>query len=212
MGEVMSNHTQEPPMRVTRFALLLTAATTISLAGSAFAAGPASLTFTDPAKDNVSPTSSGDITGVTFSTSGPGTGASFTPKNLLVTLALAAAPGTDGTTQYQVGWSINGCEYYMQYAPGARLSPDFGFAKCGSEPDATGDAGTSFGFGVQPKGNSLVFKALVKDLPNKVKPGMTLSGLNAWADLVDPSGLFGPASVTGPLYDVAATKKTYKLG
>lgn len=134
------------------------------------------------------------------------------PKNLVVSLALGAAPSGDGTTQYQVGWSIGDCEYYMQYAPGAKVSPDFGFANCGSEPDATGDSGTSFGFLVQPKGNSLVFKVLIKDLPNKVKPGMTFSGLNAWADFVDPSGFFGPASVTGPLYDVATTTKTYKLG
>ena len=197
-------------MRLRRPALVLAAVASFSLAGTAFAAGPRSVTFADPAKDNVSPTASGDITGVTFSTTGPGKGKGYTPKSLVVTLSLGAAPSADA--QYQVGWTIDGCEYYMQYAPGARLSPDFAYADCGSEPDATGDAGTSFGFQPQLKGSSLVFKAVIKDLPNKVKLGATLSSLNAWADAVEPTGLYGPASFTGPLYDTAKTTKDYTLG
>lgn len=199
-------------MSMLRPAVLLAAVASLLLGGAAMAAGPQSVTFTDPAKDNVSPTASGDITAVTFSTTGLGKGRAYTAKNLVVTLRLGAAPGSDGTTQYQVGWSIDGCEYYMQFAPGARVSPDFGYADCGSEPDATGDAGTSFGFLAQPKGNTLEFKVAIKELPNKVKLGTTFADLNAWADFVEPAGFFGPASFGKPLYDVADTTKTYRLG
>ena len=199
-------------MRLLRPALLLAAVATFSLAGSALAAGPKSLTFADPAKDNVSPTASGDITGVTFTTSGPGKGAAYKPKNLVVTLALGGAPGTNGTTMHHVGWTIDGCEYYMNAASGARVSADFGFADCGSAPDATGDSGTSFGFSVLPKGNSLVFKVVIKDLPNKVQLGSDLGGLNAWTDAVEPTGFFGPASFGQPLYDQARTFQEYTLG
>lgn len=195
-----------------RPAVLLAALAAVPMGGSAFAGGPQRVSFTDPAKDNRSATASGDITSVTFTTSGPGTGRAYTPKNLVVTLGLAAPPGTDGTTQYQVGWSIAGCEYYMQFAPGARVSPDFGFADCGSEPDATGDAGTSFGFLAQPKGNTLEFKVAIKELPNKVKLGAAFTDLYAWADFVEPAGFFGPASFGEPLYDTASSTKVFRLG
>lgn len=200
-------------MRLRRPALVLAAAATISLGGNAFAAGPQSVTFTDPAKDNVSPTASGDITGVTFTTKGLGKGKGYTPKSLVVTLALGDVPGANGTTQYQVGWTIEGCEYYMQAALGAKVFDTFGSASCGSAPDATGSDATSFGFSALPTGKSLVFKVLIKDLPNKVKPGVDLNALNAYADLVEPTGLIGAASLgAGPLYDTAATTKDYTLG
>lgn len=197
-------------MRFLRPALAAAAIATFSLAGSAFAAGPNVTTFADPAKDSRAVEASGDITGVTFTTKGKDKG--NTPKNLIVTMALGDAPNTNGTTQYYVGWTIDGCEYYMYIAPGAGIFDSFAFAQCGSEPDATGDTGTSFGFSAVPMGKTLVFKALIKDLPNKVKPGAVFTGLNAYTDLVEPSGLIGPASLgLGAIYDTAETTKTFKL-
>ncbi len=200
-------------MRFLRPALAAAALATFSLAGSAFAAGPNVTQFADPTDDSMSATASGEITGVTFTTKGLGKGKAYVPKSLVVTMALGDVPGTNGTTQYYVGWTIEGCDYYMYMAPGAKTFASFGNADCGSEPDSTGNTGTSFGFSAVPVGKAMEFKVAIKDLPNKVKPGVELSGLNAYTDLVEPTGLIGTASLgLGALYDTAKTTKDFTLG
>ena len=203
-------------MRVTRPAIVLAAVAALAFASSASAAGgPSTLTFKDAAGDNISPSAASDITGITFSTSGTGKGKSYVAKNLVVTMALGAAPTSDGTTVYQVQGTLPGCGYYsMQYMPGASLIQSSGYAECGSEPDETGSTGTLFDFSIEAKGNSLVFSVPLKAMPGKVAAGMTLSELSAYTDFVEPAtGLFGPAAITGnAVYDTAATDASYKIG
>ena len=58
------------------------------------------LTFADPAGDNISPSAASDITGVTFTTTGTGKGKKYVAKNLVIIMKLGAAPTADGTTVY----------------------------------------------------------------------------------------------------------------
>ena len=204
-------------MRRSRLAVLLASVATVSLAGSALAAGPNTLSFKDAPGDNVSPSAASDITGVTYTTAGSGKGKAYTAKSLVVTLALGAAPTSDGTTVYDVHFSVPGCgAYSMQYMPGAELIQVSGYAECGSEPDETGSTGTLFDPSVEVKGNSIVYTVPLKTLPGKVAAGTTLTDLLAYTDFVEPAtGLFGPAGLFGAdaaVYDKASTTSSYKVG
>ncbi len=177
--------------------------------------GPQTLTFADPAGDNVSPSASSDITGVTFSTKGTGTGKKYVPTSLLLTMTLSGPPTSDGTTIYSIDTNLVGCgDLYLQYTPGAKLGDTFNYADCGSAPDATGSTGTSFGAAPEARGNTLVWRIPFKNLPTKVTVGSEFTALNAYTDFIDPAtGIFGPASLTGtPLYDTAETPKSYTVG
>jgi hypothetical protein len=202
-------------VRAARPALAFAAVLGIALASAASAAGPATLTFPDPKGDNTSPGAAQDITGVTFTTSGTGTGRNYVAKNLVITLSLAAAPSTDGTTIYEVAFDQPGCgNVYVSVVPGSIvLDPSYNSAGCGSAADATGSTSTSFAGAPEVKGSSFVWTLPMRSLPAPVTPGMTLSGVNAFTDFIDPAfGSFGPGAVTGPLYDTAATDTSYKVG
>jgi hypothetical protein len=187
----------------------------IGLATAASAAGPSALTFSDPKGDNVSPGAGQDITGVTITTTGTGTGKKYVAKDLVITLSLAAAPTTDGTTIYQVAFNQPGCgNVYVSVVPGSVvLDPSYNSADCGSAPDATGSTSTSFAAAPEVKGSSFVWTIPMKSFPAPITPGMTLSGVNAFTDFIDPAfGSFGPGAFTGPLYDTATTDTSYKVG
>ena len=202
-------------MRRHRLAVLLASVATVSLAGSALAAGPKTLAFTDAKGDNVSPSAAQDVVGVSFTTSGTGKGKAYKPKALVVTLQLAAPPSDDGTTIYQVNANLPGCgDFYVSVVPGSPvLDPSFNFADCGSEPDETGSTGTAFDAVPEVKGSSLVWTISMKGFPGKMAAGTTLGALSAHTDFVEPVlGIVGPGAVTGPLYDSAATDKSYTVG
>jgi hypothetical protein len=179
-------------------------------------AGPSTLTFADPKGDNVSPGAGSDIAGVTFTTTGTGSGKSYAPKNLVITLSLAGPPTTDGTTIYQVGADLAGCgDFYVSIVPGSPvLDPSFNYADCGSPADELGSEGTAFDAVPDIAGNNIVWTLPMKSLPAPVVRGTVFSALNAYTDFVDPvTGIFGPKAVTEEaLYDVAATDQAYKVG
>lgn len=179
------------------------------------ASGPTTLAFSDPKGDNRSPSAGQDITGVTFTTTGTGKGKAYTPKNLVITLSLAAPPTTDGTTVYEVAATQAGCgDLYVSVVPGSPvLDPSFNYADCGSEPDTTGSTGTSFDAVPDIKGSAIVWTVPLKSLPAPAKAGTTFTGIHAYTDFVDPAfGIFGPGAVTGPLYDTASTDRSYPVG
>lgn len=204
-------------MRLVRPVLVLAAAAAVGLAGAASAApaGPATVTFTDPAGDNVSPGDGQDITGVTWTTAGTGKGKAYVVKSLVLTLTLAAPPTTDGTTLYAVDADLAGCgDFYVNYMPGAELGDTFNYASCGGdESDPTG-GGTSFDAVPEVKGNSIVWTLPIKSLPGDVKVGSSFTGLNALTDFVDPvTGIFGSYGAGGPaLEDTATTDKSFVVG
>lgn len=203
-------------MRVpARLAIAAAGVLAVGLASGASAApvGPKSLTFPDASGDSTK--AAADITGVTFTTSGTGKGKTYVPKNLVLTMTLAAPPSSDGTTLYEIDADMAGCgDFYVSWAPGSIvLDPSFNLAGCGSEADATGDESTSFDGAPEVKGNSIVWTFSLKGLPAPAKAGTVFSGLNALTDLVDPAfGTFGPGPVTGPFYDTAETDKSYTVG
>jgi hypothetical protein len=206
-------------MRVFRPALVLSVAAAVCLAGAASAAtkgGPHTLTFTDPAGDNVSPSAASDITSVTWTTVGKGKGKKYTPKSLVVTLTLAAPPTSDGMVMYGVDSQLAGCgELYLQYMPGAKLLDSFDYADCGGDPsDPTTNGGSSFDGVPDVVGNSIVWTLPLKSLPGEVKPGSVFSKLNAYTDFVDPvTSIVGPYELVGQaVYDTAATDAPYAVG
>jgi hypothetical protein len=200
-----------------RPALVLAAAVAVAAAGAASAApGPNTLVFKDAAGDNVSPSAASDITGVTFTTTGTGTGKAYQPKALVLTMSLSAPPSEDGTTIYEIDADLAGCgDFYVSWVPGSPLlDPSFNWADCGSEPDELGSTGTSFDAAPEVKGNDIVWTMSLKGLPVPVKTGIAFTGLNAYTDFVDPvTGIFGPKAITEePLYDSAATDAKYVVG
>jgi hypothetical protein len=189
-------------------------------AASATPPGPNTLTFTDKAGDNVSPSKAGDITGVTWTTlmkgkahgNGKGRG-KYTPTALVLTLTLAAPP--ESSTVYALDATLPGCgDFLLTYQPGATLE-SFNFADCGGDPsDPTTNGSSSFDGAPEVIGNSIVWTLPFKSLPGDVKPGTTFTDVNAYTDFTDPAlGLVSPSLIVGePLYDTASTDKPYVVG
>lgn len=204
-------------MRIVRPVLVAAAAVAVGLAGAASAkpAGPRTLTFTDPAGDNVSPSAASDITGVTWTTraKGKANGKKYAPTSLVITLKLGAPPAT--STVYAVDANLPGCgDFLLTYQPGATLE-SFNFADCGGDPsDPTTNGSSSFDGYPEVVGNSIVWSLPFNSLPGVVKPGTTFTDLNAYTDFTDPAvGLLSPSLIVGqPLYDTAATDKSYVVG
>jgi hypothetical protein len=198
--------------------LVVVATAAVCLAGAASAApkgGPHTLTFTDPAGDNVSPSAGQDITGVTWTTAGTGKNKKYIAKSLVLTLTLAAPPTTDGTTLYGVDGDLAGCgDFYVNYMPGASLGDTFNYAACGGDPASPTGSGTAFDAAPEVKGNSIVWTLPLKSLPGDVKVGSSFSGLNALTDFVDPvTGIIGSYGAGGPaLEDTATTDTPYTVG
>ena len=201
--------------RFVRPAVALSGLALAVAATGAHAATPApSLTYKDPAGDSTSVTGSADILSVTYGTSGTGKGKKYVAKNLVVTMALAAPPTSDGTTLYEVEATLPGCGYFtMSYIPGAKLGGVNGYAQCGSEPDETGSTGTLFGFATEVVGKTLIYRLPFKGLPGGLRVDDELYALNAKTDVVDPVfGLFGPSTVGQAFYDSAKTALSYTVG
>jgi hypothetical protein len=204
-------------VRLIRPALVLAAAVAVGVAGAASAGsvGPKTVTFSDPAGDNVSPGGGLDITGVTWTTAGAGKGKKYVAKSLVLTLTLAAPPTTDGTTLYGVDGSLAGCgDFYVNFMPGAQLGDTFNYANCGGDPASATGSGTSFDGAPEVKGNSIVWTLPLKSLPGDVKVGSSFSGLNALTDFVDPvTGIIGSYGAGGPaLEDTATTDAAFVVG
>jgi hypothetical protein len=201
---------------------VLAAALAVGLAGAASAkSGPNILTFSDPAGDNVSPSSASDITGVTWTSTmknkahGNGVGrGKYTPTALVVTLTLAAPPATDSTV-YAVDANLPGCgDFLLTYQPGATLE-SFNYADCGGDPsDPTTQGSSTFDAAPDVVGSSIVWTLPFNSLPGGVKPGTTFTDLNAYTDFTDPAlGLVSPSLIAGtPIYDTAKTDKTFVVG
>jgi hypothetical protein len=203
-------------MRLVRPLLAAVGVVAIALSSSASAStGPKTVTFSDPAGDNDTPGAGSDITGVTWTTAGTGTGKKYVAKSLVLTLTLAAPPTADGTTLYAVDGTLAGCgDFYVNYMPGASLGDTFNYADCGGDPSDPTGSGTSFEASPEVKGNSIIWTLPLKSLPGNVKVGSSFSGLNALTDFVDPvTGIIGSYGLGGPaIEDTAATDAVYTVG
>lgn len=191
--------------RIARPAVLLAAASLVIVAAGAGATtGRNALTFKDPVGDSLA--GKADIVSIQYSTTGTGSGKKYVPKAIVAKMTLAAPATTDGTTEYQVRFTVSDCgEYYMSYVPGTRIAGVFAFADCGSPPDDTGSTSTSFDFSPTVAGNSVTFRVNLKGLPGSVKPGAELMLLTASTQLVEPATGIFPVSY----YDQAKTTADY---
>lgn len=211
--------------RSTRLSLALAGAAAVAMAplASAGTSAPNTLVVPDATGDVLAAQTAYDITGVTYTTTGTTETrkvgkkkvAVYTPKDLVVTMNLAAPPSTNPTSLYQVNVETGSCGgLQLYYAPSLVLEGSGGLVSCGSEPDETGSTTTFLDVVPQLKGNSIVFTMSIKGLPKEMKAGSTLSGTTAFTTIVEPvTGIFGPYQVDpAASYDTATSDATFVIG
>lgn len=141
----------------------------------------------------------------------------YTPTQLVVTMALADKPVAQPGFRYKVESQVQGCGVAaFSYAPGTvyagLVGPATVFLGCGGSDELSGNSQI-----LVPKfavsGNRLVWTLSIKQLPKNVRVGALFTDLNASVDLVEPVlGVQGSEETGGPaLLDTAATKATWKL-
>jgi hypothetical protein len=214
-------------VRLVRPALVALSIAGVALATTASAGGPAApnaLTFTDPAGDAVPTDAGNDILSVTYTTTGtigpkgPGKGRgkgnlAYTPKALVVTMKLAAAPSAVPGTLYEADATTSGCgDLLLYFTPGVDGSG--GLVDCGSEPDATGSTATSLDVVPEVQGSTVTWTLPFSMLPKEVGVGSSITDFVAYSTQTDPAtGVVGPYLFTSELnYDNATSDASYKIG
>lgn len=201
------------PKPVRSMLLALTCAG-VALAPSALAAsGPATLVAPDPAGDALAAGAAFDITGITLTTTGTTAGKAYTPKQLVVSLALAEPPSTQSGATYGVDVDLAGCGYaQFSYTPGAALGEGSIFTECGSPADETGSTATLYQQAPKVKDNVITWTISVRT--TGFKPGTSVTGINAYTTFNEPVfGIIGPTAVDPALaFDTAETDKRYVIG
>lgn len=198
-----------------RFALAAAGLAVVGLVGGAHAAtpapaGPKTLVVTDATADAV--TNHGDdIAKLTLTTSGTtkkvGKKLVYTPKALLVSIETAAAIPADGTVQYDIEATTDGCKsFYMYATPGSKLDP-LGSASCDDK------AATFAGSTYSVKDKTITFTIPLGDGPG-FAAGKSLTAIDAYTGHVDPvTGEVGPVIIGGTLSnDDVATDAAFKIG
>ncbi len=209
--------------RFVRPAVALSGLALVALASGAGAAtaGPTVLTVEDPKGDQLS-TSDSDITSVAFTTTGKTTTTkvkgksvtSYAPENLVVSMTLAAPPSALPGVLYQIDGSTSKCGAISLYYT-ADDSGSGAYVGCGSEPDAaTGSTSTTLDVLPVVKDATITWTMPFDSLPREIKPGTSISGIEAFATQADPVfGLIGPYLLTNDAnYDNAASAKSYVIG
>lgn len=175
------------------------------------AAGPKTVSFTDPAGDDkISKTS--DIVKVTYTTQGTtakvGKKTTYTPKRVAISVEVAGAIAGDGTVQYDVEGNVPGCgDFYLYASPGSELDP-LG-SSCGDD-DTIEFSSAAY----EVKGSTITFTVPLKSVPG-FEVGKVISALNAYTGTVEPVTGEGGAVLLGssPLEnDGAGTDATYTIG
>ncbi|HUR14260.1 MAG TPA: hypothetical protein VM097_07180 [Mycobacteriales bacterium] len=187
--------------RTARLSLVLAGCAALGLAVPAHAgSAPAKLVVTDATDDALSAPltaltgGADELAKMTWTSTGTTTKrkvgkktvTTYTPKNLVVILETAGDIATDGTTQYDVEGSSDGCgDWYVYVTPGAALEAVFG--SC--DDDDSVDFGSA-SFAVA--GKTITFTIPLGSVPG-LKAGKSVTGLNAYTGFVDPvTGDLGP--------------------
>jgi hypothetical protein len=206
-------------VRLVRPVLVLVAAVSVGIAGAATAApaGPNPLTFSDPAGDAVPTDAGNDILSVTVTTTGTtakaGKKSTYTPKALVVSMKLAAAPSPVLGTLYEIDAETSGCgTLSLYFTPG--IDGSGGYVGCGSAPDPTGSTSTSFSVVPEVAGATVTWTVPFSEMPKEMPVGSSISSFAAFSTQTDPAtGIVGPYAVTDQLnYDNATSDATYKIG
>jgi hypothetical protein len=202
-----------------RLSLVAAGLAVAGLVGTAGAASaPTALGITDPTGD-VQFAGHGDITKLTYTTSGvttvkkvrTKTVKTYTAKNLVVSEDYADAIDTTGTTVYQLGFSIPACSggVLLVTQPGSLLTD---YANCS---DGTLTGGTDLGVSAVVAGKNITWT-----IPLSAFGGAKIGDPIDGTDLV--TGWAEPAQGTGPYLfatfgapsanDELTSDSTYKIG
>jgi hypothetical protein len=189
----------------TRLPILAAVAAVALSAGAGHAAAPKPQ-IVDAAGDAVGMQGTTDITSAVWSTTGDTVVTkvrgkkvtTYTPKKLVATLNLAAAPTANPPLAYEVSADVAGCgEVRFTYTPGTAFGSVLGdsslWLDCGSEPDETGSTLTLIP-GIETKlgPKSIAWTVSIKTLPKEVRVGSKWAGFRAAVDVVEPvAGLYG---------------------
>jgi hypothetical protein len=230
------------PGTTVRLSLAAAGLAVVGLVGGATAApatatGPKSLVLSDPSGDAV-PGMTGDITKVTYTTSGTTTVkkvgkrsvATYTPKALVVSMVMADAIDTTGAVVYEADAKVDGCGTLSLYAQfgvtGAVNDPSGGLLGCGGSGslDPTGAvpapaagllASSSTSLTVTPTvvGKTITWTLDFSEAPAVLKAGASITGFDVYTALSDPVLGFGPYLFDSTFYsDQVASDSTYKIG
>jgi hypothetical protein len=211
------------PRRSVRLAVVVAGLSALGLALPATAGtAPSTLVLTDASGDQL-PQTSGDITKLTYTTSGKTVTRKvgrkvtkvYTPDTLLVTLETADPIDTSGTTTYEIDSTVAGCGegFDVWFTPGVDASEGGG---CTNADPADPTSFTYEGVDGPPtvSGSKMTWSFRFKAFSGQVKPGTIISEVHAYSALVEPlTGIIGPYLVdTALANDNLESDSSYKVG
>lgn len=189
------------------------------LLGLALAAAPGHAAPTsvpqikDAAGDAVAPSAAYDVVSVLWTTAGKGSGKSYSPKSLVVTMTLAGPPSTDPGVTYEVEATTDTCgDVMFTMEPGTPYESVTGLNGWADWGDCTvGDSSVEL-LTVKTKGSSIIWTYGLKASPLELKT--VFSDFRARVDPSNPAVPF-PSNTTGTelgLFDAASGTGTWKVG
>lgn len=141
----------------------------------------------------------------------------YTPRKLVVTLNLAAAPLTNAPFAYETSAEFAGCgEVRFVYAPGTVysqvVSDTFLWYDCGEYDPAT-DSSLTLVPGVRRTmgAKSITWEYAIKAFPKSIRAGVAVTGFRAAVDALEPAlGLYGTNLARS--LDEGTSDAVWKLG
>ncbi len=197
---------------VARTALAAAGLAVIGLVGSASAGatpvGAKPLIVTDAAADSLGQPGD-DIVQVTYNTAGTGSGKSYKPTSLTMSIKVKGAISTNGFLAYEFAGSIAGCgEFYIDLAPGAELGDVVG-TSCADDDAADLSAGD-----LVIAGDTLTYTLPLSAFPG-AKAGSKLDAAAVYTGSTDPViGFAGPVpgfGITDLANDEAVAAASYTV-
>lgn len=167
----------------------------------------------DATGDAVAPSAAYDVVSVLWTTAGKGSGKSYSPKSLVVTMTLAGPPSTDPGVTYEVEATTDTCgDVMFTMEPGTPYESVTGLNGWADWGDCTvGDSSVEL-LTVKTKGSSIIWTYGLKASPLELST--VFSDFRARVDPSNPAVPF-PSNTTGTelgLFDAASGDGTWKVG
>lgn len=195
--------------------LVLTSVTAVALATAAHAAPTTKPQVVDPKGDSLGAQPGTDIVSVLYTTAGRGSGKTYVPRQLVVTLTLAGPVATNAGLTFEVEATTDTCDdVTFTFEPGTPYGDVVGvngWADWGSCTTAAADGGVEL-ITANVKGDSIVWTFSLKSTPLEL--GTELTDFRARVDPSNPVVPL-PSSSTGTelgLIDSATGDGTWKVG
>ncbi len=215
------------PLGMKLRALALPAVLAVALVGATSSSAAPGNDIVDPKGDALGAQSAFDIVGVDFNMTTTTTKVvavvkgkkktvtTVKPKDLVVTMELAATPNVAPGTSYQIGAETDcGHLFVYTYFSAGAAENSFQFSGCG-EPDPTSTDGVG-NFSVEPvvaiKGNLLTFTVSAKALPKEISLKSTFTELIAYTAVTEPAVGYATADFVPESAIDYATGDFAKLG